>query len=125
MEEIVLALKTMGPKKVAESGVGEFCLDILNKEGSLEGVNMTNIVLTPKVAHPTNLKNFRPITNRLQKVLHICIDEAQSAFVLGRLITDNILLVYELMHTLKKQRMGQHGGLALKLNMSKAYDRVE
>ncbi|KAA3477312.1 Ribonuclease H-like superfamily protein [Gossypium australe] len=56
---------------------------------------MTSIVLIAKVANPVNLKNFRPISvqiykvitktmaNRLQKVLDACIDKTQSAFVPG------------------------------------------
>ncbi|MBA0792877.1 hypothetical protein Gohar_017338, partial [Gossypium harknessii] len=58
-------------------------------------------------------------------VLHFCIDEAQSAFVLSRLISDNILAAYEVLHSMKKRRLGKQGSFALKLNMSKAYDRVE
>lgn len=34
------------------------------------------------------------IANRFQFVLEECIDQAQSTFVPGRLISDNILLAY-------------------------------
>lgn len=60
----------------------------------------TNIVLIPKIFHPTNLENFRPISlcnvlyklvakmivNRVKEILYVFIDSVQSAFVLWRLI---------------------------------------
>lgn len=47
----------------------------------------------------------------------------QSAFVPGRLITDNIIVADELMPTMRKKVIGKTG--YIKLDMSKAYDRVE
>lgn len=43
----------------------------------------------------------------------------------GRLISDNILAAYEILHFLKNKRMGKSGFFALKLDMSKTYVRVE
>lgn len=65
------------------------------------------------------------LANRLKKVLPSIIHESQSGFVLGRLITDNILVAYECFHFLEKKKKGKEGYLGLKLDMSKAYDRVE
>ena len=43
----------------------------------------------------------------------------------GRLITDNVLLSHETLHAMYGQKKVKKGVLALKLDISKAYDRVE
>ena len=65
------------------------------------------------------------LANRLKIILPHIISENQSAFLTGRLITDNMLVAFELMHYLEHKNDGKEGVMAIKLDMSKAYDRIE
>jgi hypothetical protein len=112
---------------------------LLNGGDMPQGWNETVVVLIPKVPNPDKLKDLRPISlcnviykialkvlsNRLKLVLPDIVSLNQSAFVPGRIITDNVLLAYELTHYMQQKKTGLEGFAALKLDMSKAYDRVE
>lgn len=67
----------------------------------------------------------KALANRLKLFLSLIIGETQSAFVSNRLITDNALLAFEAFHYMKNKRQGVVGHFVLKLDMMKAYDRVE
>lgn len=113
-------------------------LNFLNGGQLPEGVNQTTIVLILKTKNPQELKNFRPISlcniiyklcskvlaNRLWIFLDEIISAEQRAFVLGRLIMDNVLVADECIHYLKGKK-GKSGACVVKLDMAKAYDRVE
>jgi hypothetical protein len=102
-------------------------------------LNSTNIALIPKGESQTTMKDWRPISlcnvlykivakvlaNRLKPVLDKCISENQSAFVPGRSILDNAMAAMEIIHFMKSKTRGKKGEAALKLDISKAYDRID
>ena len=125
--------------KIVGVDVTNMVLNVLNSNMSIADINKTNIALVPKVKHPTRMKEFRPISlsnvvyklisktlaNRLKSVLPQIISKNQSVFLSKRLITDNVLVAFELMHYLDHKKEEKESFMALKLDMSKAYDRVE
>ena len=124
---------TVGRKVVEE------VMQVLNGGDMPASWNETTVVLIPKVPKPESVKNLRPISlcnvmyklvskvlaNRLKQVLPDVISPSQSAFVPGRLISDNILIAYEITHYMRRKKKGKTSYAAVKLDMSKAYDRVE
>ena len=102
----------------------------------LKETNTTIISLIPKTPNPSSMGDFRPISccntiykciskilsKRLQAVLPEIIDTAQSAFVKGRKLSDNVLLAQDLMKDYHKS----HGKprAAAKVDIMKAYDTV-
>lgn len=76
------------------------------------------------------LAQYRPIalgnvTNRLKRVMSRVINDNQSMFEAGRPIQDHIIVVHEILHSFKNQSKDDPLGMAIKLNMAKAYDHVE
>ncbi|XP_027170927.1 uncharacterized protein LOC113770609 [Coffea eugenioides] len=96
----------------------------------------TSIILIPKGPNPQDFSKFRLISlctffnkvlskilaDRLASLLPCLVSPQQTSFVKGRNITENYLLAQELVSGIRKASRG--GNVALKLDMSKAYDRV-
>ncbi|XP_075524522.1 uncharacterized protein LOC142556916 [Primulina tabacum] len=112
---------------------------ILNDGQPLDAWNDTIVNLIPKIKSPMTMKDFRPIslcnvcynivartlTNRLRPILKQTVNDFQSAFIQDRLISDNIIQGFETIHWIRSRKGGHKGYAALKLEMSKAYVRVE
>jgi len=121
------------------SDVIKCVLNALNSGVMPSDLNETFICLIPKVKSPQKITEFKSISlcnviykiiskvlaNRLKRILTIVIDESQSAFVPRRLITDNVLVEFETMHCIDQRKKGKEALMAIKLDMSKAYDRME
>ncbi|GLT73742.1 hypothetical protein SLA2020_455790 [Shorea laevis] len=116
------------------------CLQYLNHGIAFpRSLNLTHIVLIPKNNDPKMMKDFRPISlcnviyrviakvlaNRLKLILPNVISQEQSAFLPNRLITDNFLIAYKVLHYMRARRHRKRGWQVVKLDMSKAFDRVE
>lgn len=98
---------------------------------------MTTLVLIPKVTTPRQMGDYRPISlvnffgkiiskilaNRLATLLPKLIDEEHTGFVHGRSISQHIAIAQELTRDLSRKVTGDN--IILKLDMAKAYDRLE
>lgn len=65
------------------------------------------------------------LVNRLKGVLLVAVLENRSTFIKGRLIIDNALIAFEVLHSMRKNTEKKNGDVALKINISKAYDRMD
>jgi len=102
-------------------------------------LNITNIALIPKGSLQVSMKDWRPIAlcnvlykiiskvlaNRLKTILSQCIFDNQSASVPGRSILDNAMVAIEVLHFMKAKTRGEDRYVALKLDICKAYDRMD
>ncbi|KAM0839690.1 hypothetical protein ACQ4PT_060147 [Festuca glaucescens] len=82
----------------------------------------------PEVAEleqAAEVAQVRERTPRLRPFLNDLISENQSAFLPGRLISDNVLIAFECFHAIHRSRKGEESFCAFKLDLSKAYVRVD
>ena len=101
-------------------------------------LNQTLIVLIPKQLGPETVSQYRPISlcntvykivtkilvHRLRPLLPKLISPMQAAFLEGRRGSDNIIIAQELIYSLRNRR-GRDGYMVVKIDLEKAYDRLE
>ena len=123
-------MEITGPSLIA--AIKEF----FNYGELLRETNATLIALIPKVPNPSSMGEFRPISccntvykciskipaKRLQSTLPSLVDHAQSAFIKGRKISDNILLAQDLMRDYHKSNGSPRA--STKIDLMKAYNSV-
>ena len=123
---------------VVGDSVKEEVMKVFRDRKVPEYLNHTLIVLIPKIQGPETIGNYRPISlcNSVYKIItkvivarirpHLdsLISPLQAAFVPGRRGVDNTILVQELIHTMGRAK-GRNGYMAIKIDLEKAYDKLE
>ena len=101
-------------------------------------LNTTLICLIPKVGKPETIHQYRPIglyntiyktttkvlVQRLKPHLDNLIHPFQASFIPGQKDSNNIIIAQELIHTMSISKSKQ-GLMALKIDLKKAFDRIE
>lgn len=111
--------------------------DIFQNPHKIREINETLICLIPKIEDPCNIRQFRPISlcnvsykivtkilvNRMKGLMEKIIAPAQCSFVPGRHSSNNIIIMQEIIHSMKKKKQ-KSGFMAIKIDLEKAYDRL-
>jgi hypothetical protein len=98
-------------------------------------LNFRILTSIPKVKGADSIKQFRSIALinvifkfiakayaiRLAPLANRTIDRSQTAFIKGRALHEGVLALHEIAHEIHRKKLG---GLFLKLDFEKAYDRV-
>lgn len=122
---------------MVSDNVYQLASNVLEGKGMSKRLNDTHIVLIPKVENPEFANQFRSISlcnvaykivtktivNRIKPMMPHLTACTQSSFVPGRQITDNIVIVQEVIHTMRNKQ-GSKGFMAIKIDFEKAYDRL-
>jgi hypothetical protein len=120
---------------LVKHGVLHILNDFVLRRIDIARLNFGILSLIPKVPGADQITQFRPIylinvifkiiskayATRLDPIAHRIISPRQTAFIKGRNILDGSLALIEIVHELRKKKLG---GILLKLDFEKAYDMV-
>ena len=123
--------------EVVGESVLKFVLEFFNTGVLPRDTNNALLVLIAKVAKPEKITQFRPISlcnvlfkiitktmvGRLKGVIDKLVGPHQASFIPGRLSVDNIVVVQEAVHSMRRKK-GVKGWMLLKLDLEKAYDKI-
>lgn len=121
--------------QVLKGPIFDVCNGFMRGAVDISRLNFGVLSLIPKVPGADHIRLFRPIalinvpfkicakacSTRLSPIAHRIISRTQSAFIRGRNILEGPLLLQEIVHSLKRARQP---AILLKLDLEKAYDRV-
>lgn len=124
---------------ILSNKVTSMVLGILNNGEDISHFNDTNIALILKIKNPALVKDYRLIglcnviykliskiiVNPLKSHMSTIIHNSQSVFVEKRLITDNFIIAFEAFHSMNFEKINGSNHFALKLDISKAFDKVK
>ncbi|XP_075101803.1 uncharacterized protein LOC142177231 [Nicotiana tabacum] len=119
------------------SEITEAVLEFFANGKMLKSVNCTTVTLVSKVASPTYVKGYRHIaccttlykviakilTGKLKIVVDYIVGPAQSVFIEGRNILDNVILAHELVKGYTQKCVSPR--CLIKVDIRKAYDSME
>jgi hypothetical protein len=122
---------------IVGASVCDFVKNVWRSPSDIAMVNQTDICLIPKVDQPELISQFRPISlcntiykivskvivTRLKIVIPKLVSPFQTGFVPGRNIHENIIVAKEMVHTMHRSK-GRKGYFAIKVDLSKAYDKL-
>ncbi|CAN0836896.1 Transposon TX1 uncharacterized 149 kDa protein [Linum grandiflorum] len=124
---------TVGPSVTRD------CQDWLQRDQIPQTICHKNIILLPKGIIQNQCRIYaqylstmfvtrssqRFLANHLRRLMPNIIREEQSAFVQGRSIVDHVMIAFESIHSMTTKPPTKVGNVALKVDISKAYNRVE
>jgi hypothetical protein len=101
----------------------------------LFSLNFETIILLPKSREATHIQQYRPIcllnvsfkiftkvaANRISQISQKVISLSQIAFLPGRNIMEEVIVLHEMIHEMHRKKQN---GLILKIDFEKAYDKI-